>query len=547
MKRWTSIGLGLFGILLAQNVLIATGNAAGYSWDPGTQLNQTRSYLEEQRIRARLEQEQKQAAAAVEDARPSSENVKSENIKFTLQKVNFDESQVLSRAELQKLAAKYLNKEITLQDLYTLTKEINELYSSKGYIVCRATLPPQTIKDGQVYIRLIEGRTGKVTVENNKSTNTSYITNRINLKPGKVERLTSLNDKLVWLNGTNDVQLRIKLKAGEKPGTTDYELMAYEPRRESAYVLVDTAGSENTGIWRFGTGWMTKSLFGNRDTLLINGMASLGTRSGGISYSTPITTSGTRLGAQYSANTVKVMRGDYSDLDIRGHASMYNFSLTQPLVISRRTKVEAEVDYDHQHSATDILGNSWVDDTIKKWTAGLAFTHYGKNSIWYHRHSYSWGNWEDAAENNSNFGKYNLYLLSQYVLSGHKILTGKLNAQWSGTSYLPSAEQFYIGGINSVRGYKENILSGDKGFSTSLELAVPDRKNSEWVYFFDYGNVGGDSAFDDHVLMSTGLGYRLRLGNSANASLFAGVPFRRTINEVDQSKIRLHFMFYGQF
>ena len=110
------------------------------------------------------------------------------------------------------------------------------------------------------------------------------------------------------------------------------------------------------------------------------------------------------------------------------------------------------------------------------------------------------------------------------MFKSRKIFTIKLNGQYANEDYLASADQFYIGGINSVRGYKESILSGDSGFSLSAELSVPDRSSTEWVFFADGGSVFGGSAFDDHTLYSVGAGYRLRMGNWLTSSLMLGLP-----------------------
>lgn len=53
------------------------------------------------------------------------------------------------------------------------------------------------------------------------------------------------------------------------------------------------------------------------------------------------------------------------------------------------------------------------------------------------------------------------------------MLSARLDAQWSPDDYLTSAEQFYIGGMYSVRGYEESYLGGDSGYSASLEYSVP--------------------------------------------------------------------------
>jgi len=48
-----------------------------------------------------------------------------------------------------------------------------------------------------------------------------------------------------------------------------------------------------------------------------------------------------------------------------------------------------------------------------------------------------------------------------------------LNAQLSGDLLLPS-EQFGAGGVSSVRGYPERILSGDQGYTVNFELYTPE-------------------------------------------------------------------------
>ncbi len=81
--------------------------------------------------------------------------------------------------------------------------------------------------------------------------------------------------------------------------------------------------------------------------------------------------------------------------------------------------------------------------------------------------------------------------------------------------YLPVFEKFYLGGINSLRGYQSSSLSpkdsqgrligGKKMFSTSLEASIPLIKSSNMrlTFFLDYGGIG-DSQFTDITRMATG-------------------------------------------
>lgn len=466
---------------------------------------------------------------------------------FLLQKVVIDDSQVLSQAEIASVTDKYVGHEVSLQKLNTLVSELNKLYEDKGYLTCRAVLPPQTIKEGIVHINLVEGRTGQLIMDGNKSTNSRYIQNRLHLHKDRIDNVHELNKDLLRFNSTNDVQLRIFMQAGEEAGTTDYVITAYEPRQHNFTVYTDNAGSDSSGLWRAGMFYTNKSLTGNRDTLMVSGIFSEGTKSGSFAYNTPVGRSGTKLGVQYSANSVHIIDGDLEPMNVRGNSNSYGVSLTQPLIVTEHLKSDVALEYSRQSSKTDFLGIHWVDDTISGYTASFSMMNYGKSSVIFQKHGYRIGDWENIDGQNKDFGKYQFNGLYQKVYSGGQMLTGRLDGQWSSTSYLPSAEQFYIGGAYSVRGYKESLLGGDHGVAVSLEYSVPIAKAVSAFTFIDYGSVYGDSAFEDHILMSTGIGVKATLAQNFYSSLTLGVPLRRELNGSEAGKTRLHFMFNGQF
>ena len=126
------------------------------------------------------------------------------NLTFTLTKIQTDPSEVLTEAELQKITEPYIGKTVSLADLYAITGAINNLYNDKGYMVCKAYLPPQRIHGGVVQIKLLEGKTGLVTLQGLKHTKEKYVTARVPLKPGTVANTAALNKQLQRFNGTNE-------------------------------------------------------------------------------------------------------------------------------------------------------------------------------------------------------------------------------------------------------------------------------------------------------------------------------------------------------
>lgn len=551
----TNIFCALLGIILVGEVILPISYAAppqnqpaGYN-DPGVQLNRTREYLERQRIARQIAEDRAKERTEIVAQQQGEKQETAGEVKFRINEIIVDKSEVLQEQEINDITRAYINKEIVLQDLYTVVNGINNLYAEKGYLTCRAFLPPQTIKDGVVHIQLVEGKSGNVYVDGNNSTNESYITDRIGIERGNLANINDLNEDLLLFNGSNDIQLHITMHAGKEPGTTDYVISVAEPQKSLVNLYVDNAGSESSGEWREGLFFTDRSLTGNRDSLMLSGIRSDGTKSFSASYITPVGRSGTKLGLNYSANSVHITDGELEDLNVKGHSSAYGISVIQPLIVNETMRTEASLEYGHQNSQTDFLGVHWVDDTTYGYTASFSMTNYGTSSVIFQKHGYRIGRSENITGYTKNFNKYIFNGFWQKAYTGGQMLSARLDGQCSSDNYLPSAEQFYIGGMYSVRGYEESYLGGDSGFAASIEYSVPiDKSKKTSVFtFIDYGSVFGDSAFDDHTLAGTGIGIRSTIAQKIYASLTLGVPLISDPNNDDIDSTRIHFMLNGQF
>ena len=524
--------------------------------DAGIQMNRMRNYLERERVNRQIAEDRAAAKNKVE-SEAAKQTAPGEVITFELKKIVTDASAVLTDAELDAIIKPYEGKQVQLNDIYAIVDKINALYNDKGYVTCRAFLPPQTITDGTVKLLLVEGRTGSTIVNNNKYTKTKYITNRMHLAKGEIANIKQLNKDLLLFNATNSTQLRIMMKAGTEPGTTDYEITAYEPMRDTWTIFEDNAGSDTSGEYRTGLFFNTKSLSGNCDALSLGTVISEGTKAANVMYSRSLGRSGTKMNLMYSTNAVEVVKGDYEDM-IKGHANSYAIGFTQPIVVNETTRTELSLDYNRQNSKTDFMpaGTRFniVDDSVQDFSLGFAITNYGASHVFYQKHSYVRGYSESApdmsAQNSQNFGFYKFNAMYQKLYKAGQMWSLRADAQWSGSEGMVSSRQFYMGGMYSVRGYKENYLGGDGGFTFSAEYAVPViNKNTSAFTFFDYGHVYGNGQSDDqhNVLSSVGLGIRSTINQYCSASLILGIPLQREFSAEKVSKTRLHFIVSGQF
>jgi hemolysin activation/secretion protein len=125
----------------------------------------------------------------------------------------------------------------------------------------------------------------------------------------------------------------------------------------------------------------------------------------------------------------------------------------------------------------------------------------------------------------------------------------RIAGQWAGDPLL-SLEQFSVGGLNTVRGYRENTLVRDSGLATSAEVRIPvlfDKTRRPIVQlapFYDFGggwNLQADTP-SPKTIMSAGIGVLVNPNKHLSAQLYWGHRFTRVDNPQNNAQdLGLHF------
>ena len=542
MKKANWICLTLAIWLLAEGHGAAAVISAG-GMDAGAQMERDRRAIERERVMEQIAEDEAAKKNKVEQEKaPSAEQAGAE-ISFALQQVIWNPSEILTKEQIQAVTETYIGKQITLKDLREMADKITNLYRDKGYMTCGAVLPPQRIHDGVVEIRLIEGKTGKVTLTGNRFTRDGYIMNRLGLKEGEIANTDKLNRDLRWFQGTNDIQLRVVMKPGAEEGTTDYDIMAFEPKNQSVTLYTDNDGYETSGRWRAGIFYNMKSVTGHRDSLRAHFIGSRGTKAWSLGYSVPVSKKGMRLDLDYSGNRTKVVKGELEPAGLKGKSSSYSVTWRVPFKVTETSRHEAGLQYVHQTAKTEW--NQYdpypiVDDRIQRVIPYVSFTHYGKDSVFYHKHSFVWARRRDI-DGNSDTGKlYRLSAFWQKRNGNGQFWQARLDGQLGSNDNLAASDRFFTGGVNSVRGYEEGFIGGERGVAAGLEYHIPvDKAKRFFVYpFFDWGTVSGNTAPEHHTLMSAGLGLEARYKH-LYGTLTVGFPFKKDFydNKIDSARV----------
>ncbi len=481
--------------------------------------------------------------------------------RFVLQQVSFSASKILSADELRSVVAPYVGREVSVDELFALVKDVNALYRERKAVAARAILPPQKIEQGKVRIRLVEGQVGQVRLEGNDTTNDAFIIDRLDaLQPGSLVFLDTLESELFYFNAVNDIELRAVLKPGETFGTTDYELQVVEPPRYDNTVFIDNAGREDVGLYRLGFNHVNRSLLGHRDDLSFGGHIAEGTEALYAAYNFPLNDRGTRMGFSADYSEIEIIDGDLEPLDVTGDSINAGVFITHPLQVQRNGITNGYVGYSYKESFTDFDGVNLFSTFVRTVTAGVDIERNDISSSWFARFNATgapntWGNTDSFFRVNADFSHIQ-------VVANNGVLLLRARGQWTADELMPSSEQFQVGGMSSVRGYPEGLLIGDEGYFGSIEYTFPVSEaarldptvnpfTERWrgVLFFDHGAAfpfkgNNEPIDDDDFLTSAGGGVSINLGKRLQARLLVGFPLSSRDDGEDDP--RLHFYIQTQ-
>ncbi|KDE64141.1 membrane protein [Fusobacterium necrophorum BFTR-1] len=534
-------------ILSCPNILAEGIQTSSTESDAGMLLDRNNRIFQQEKLQKILHSEKEKRKQGIENLeKKKEEDIKVSDVSFLLKKLEIPKSDILTEEEIVRIWEPYIEKEVTVADLYTIVQKINELYQEKGYLVCRAVLPAQKIQNGLVNILLIEGKTGDIIIQGNHSTREKYIRERIPLEKDRVSNFKELDRSLTRFNLTNDSPIQINMASGKVPGTTDYFVQIYEPKRQQFFVFADNLGQKNTGELRWRLNYINNSVTGNRDQLSLTSLVTEGTASLSSFYTFPVSKKGTKISLQHSVGKLKHIQGALKH-KITGNSYSYGVGIVHPILVHEKNKVELSLDWVKQRTVTDLLKLKWVNNRLSKYTAGIGISHYEEDSVFYTKQNITKGKFIPISGDARNYTKYDMFLIYQKNLKYNTLVTLKMAGQYSLSKKLPSVEQIYAGGAYNVRGYPENFMGAEHGVFFNAELSKLVENKGEFFVFLDGASLHGESAWQENRIFSSGFGYKIRFLEKNNIAVSMAFPWKKKINSISVDSNRIYITINHEF
>ncbi|EGK90188.1 ShlB/FhaC/HecB family hemolysin secretion/activation protein [Microcoleus vaginatus PCC 9802] len=433
------------------------------------------------------------------------------NTPIEVQKIQVVGSTILSQDEINALVNPLEGRSTTLEQLKQIADKITEIYLNRGYITSRAVLPPQTITAGVVQIQVIEGKLARIEVEGTKRLNPSYIRSRIRLGAGMPLSTASLEDQLRLLRVDPLFDnVEASLRAGDNEGESILIVRVSEANPFQPTFSIDNYSPPSVGSERLGVSLRHRNITGNGDELAGAYYRSLGDSDVfDFSYRVPLNAMNGTLQLRAAPNRNSIVQADFKRFDISGKSHLFEVSYRQPL---RRTPIEEfalSAGFTYQTGRTFLAGEPFPFGigpdsngvtTTSAIKLGQDYIRRDPQGAWALRSQFTIGtSLFDATQNEGSDpdGQFFSWLGQvQRVqrLNDKHLLIVQADLQLSANSLLPS-QQFVIGGGQSLRGYRQNVRSGDNGFRVSIEDRITLQRDAsgnpklQLAPFLDAGTV----------------------------------------------------------
>ena len=461
---------------------------------------------------------------------------------------NFDVvgSSVFSPQELDQVVQPYRNRPLTLSELFQARSAITTLYTEKGFVSSGAYIPPQELNDGTVQIAVLEGKLEEINISGTKHLSDNYISSRIaaaGREPINVDALLSAL-QLLRLDPLID-NVSAELSAGIRPGTSLLDIRIEEADVFNIATSFNNSRSPAIGTSQRSVGLNHGNLLGFGDQFNFDYANTDGSNAIDVAYGFPVNAKNGTIKAAYGINSNNIIEEPFSPIDIESKSRYYELSLRQPLLLQPTTEFSLGLSLTRTESETSLLDESFQlsrganEDGETKISAVRFFQEFvdrNDQEVLAFRSQFSLG--VDVLNPTINDDAPDSTFLSwrgqsQWIkqLDQDFLLLLRGDAQIAGGSLVP-LEQFRVGGVDSARGYRQDLSLGDNGLFASAELRIPILRFKkvdglvQIAPFFDVGTVWNNDEIEisNAILPSVGVGLNFSMGTNFNARLDWGIP-----------------------
>lgn len=453
-------------------------------------------------------------------------------------RIVFRGNTVVSTADLDAIAAPYIGRMVSVSELENLRQRLTRHYVDLGYVNSGVLLPQDGVSGSLVRFEVLEGKLTTIRLRGMDGLDDSYVIRRLVRDSDGPLNMDVLRERYQLLLGDPlfqrmNARLIPDVRLGEAILDVDVlRARAYQVSLFTNNYRPPSIGSEAVGIG----GWL-RNLTGQGDLLEGSVQAPYDSAADSrfnLAWRMPLAQRGTYFSAAFDHGRSSVIEEPMLALNIRSVLDTADLGIGQTVVETLSHRLALGVNRVNRVNRTTLLDspfsfNPGEPDGVTKeslWRFWQEYTYRSEVQVLALRSTFSAGsnNVQDIPDLPPNSGvtmaqrNYRIWLgQAQYARQvlengAQAIVRGSL--QRTADKLLP-LNGMSIGGVYTVRGYRENQLIRDNGETFSLEFDYPLVARSasglqlSLIPFYDRGR--GYNANEATVTLSSwGLAAKLR-------------------------------------
>lgn len=493
-----------------------------------------------------------------------------DKVRFTLNHLTVEGNTVYGQDQLASLYAGRLHRTVSLADIYAIAGDITRKYRNDGYILTQVVVPPQTIKTGNVRLRVVEGFVNQITVEGVKGYEQeqilSYARSLGNNGPLNVK---DMERALLLINDLPGVRARSVLSPSRtQTGAADLTIIVNR-KLADAELDFNNYGTKYLGPYQIGASAALNSALGLNERITAQTVYAPGAHFDpelqyyALGYMMPVGPYGTtfELDGSYTRTNPGYILKEFNTV---GNSEYGALTVAQPFIRSRQTNLTGRLIVDERDVDTANDLDSDRKDRIRTVRAGAKFETldsllgegaYNMADVQISQGLGFFGSTTGGLNTSrpgadEGFTKLNAEIqrLQRLAPSFNLLLgaTGQVS-----DAKLTTTEQFGIGGQDYGRGYDPSEIIGDHGVAGKAELQWVNPLKLDYIDdwqaygFYDVGRTWVRDAVTtgdrQNSLASTGLGLRGTLSTATSWNTLVAFPLTRDVQTQGGTHPRVFF------
>jgi hemolysin activation/secretion protein len=452
-----------------------------------------------------------------------------------IRQIAFRGNRIVQTDELISIASGYLGRPLGINDLEELRQKVTKHFVDVGYVNSGAVLGKDAIEGDTLSFDIVEGQLTSIRLRGLERLNEAYVANRLVKDSDPALNIDVLRERFqLLLDNPLFERLNARLMPGDRLGEASLDIDVVRARPYQLSVFGNNYRPPSIGANAYGISGWVRNLTGYGDMLEASVQDSTNAQGGGrysFGWRMPINQAGTQLSLQLDRGRSSIIEQPMQTLDIKSVLDSKDLGLSQIFVENLRHKLTLGLNAVQRENRTTLLGTPFSftagePDGLTKvnaWRFWQEYSHRSEKQVLALRSTFSF------ARNNTQQitgmpstglqpdNKYRSWLgqvqFGRQLLDNGAQVVLRASTQQTRHTLVP-LDRMAIGGVFTVRGYRENQMIRDSGSILNAEFDYPLARNSgsglnlSLIPFYDYGR-GKNFGEEAETLSSVGLASRL--------------------------------------